>query len=168
MHMTLWKFWGFAVFVLLWFVIMAGHFAGLPKGGLLDAALSEAQVREALRILGEADGDMAGYHAWGTRTLDMIFPALLGAFLLTGLSRYVTQAFLLGLGALTLLYVVTDYYENWRSLQLLAGGDAFAANAWASLVKYLAVALPLGIVAAGLVRETYKTILVSLGRKRQN
>lgn len=168
MHMSLWKFWAFAVFTCIWFVITLDYFAELPDGGSLDLALTEAQVVQALAALDAGPEHIRAYHAWGTKTLDMVFPLLLVAFLLTGLSRYVTQAFLWGFGALAVLYGATDYWENWLTLQILAGGQAYAANAWASLLKYAFLVLPLGVVLAGLLRESYKAALVRIGQARQS
>lgn len=156
--MSLWKYWAFAVFTIIWFVIMADYFAGLPKGGNLDVAVTQGQVEAALAALTSEGGDWRAYHVWGTRTLDMLFPALLGAFLLTGLFRYVTPVFALGFGALVLGYVGVDYWENWTSLRLLETGEGVAANAWASLLKYLLLVVPLCIVLLGLVRETVKFV----------
>lgn len=167
MHMSLWKFWAFALFTGIWLVITWDYFAELPDGKSLDVAVTEAQVQAMLGAMVEQGDYALAYHARGTRTLDMVLPALLGAFLLTGLSRYVTQAFLFGFGGLVLLYVGVDYWENMLHLRLLAGEPVFGANAWVSLLKFGLLGVPLVIVLAGLVRESYKGSLVRIGRLRQ-
>lgn len=168
MHMSLWKFWALALFTSLWFVMTLDYFGELPAGGLLDLALTQAQVISALGALAAEGAHALEYHSWGTLTLDMVLPALLCAFMLTGLVRYVTKAFAIGLGALAVLYMWVDYWENLLSLQLLSGGRSFSANAWASALKFLFLLPPLAIVLTGLLRESYKAVLVHMGRRRRN
>jgi hypothetical protein len=168
--MSLSKFWAFLVFVVIWFVVMADYFRGLPAGGLLDLAVTEAQVRSALAALQAGEQDFRAYHAWGTGRLDMLAPAILGAFVLVGLRRYVIHTFFFVFGALAVAYVGVDYWENMLSLRLLGPEAAEADMVWnarASLMKYLLLAPPLIVVLLGVVRETVKAFRLRRATLRQ-
>ena len=137
---------------LLWFLGMAFYFSALPGGRGLDAALTQAQVLDALDLWSEAD---KAFHVTGTLYFDSVFPLALTALLLFGLRRYADGFAAHLLSGLTLVYLAADVIENLTTLELLLhdARDWAKTNAWASLVKYLSLILPLIVVLAGLWRE---------------
>ncbi|MEP3845674.1 MAG: hypothetical protein ABJM43_10090 [Paracoccaceae bacterium] len=139
-----------------WFAVMSGYFNGLPNARALDAQMTVSAVDHALSVWDEAARD---YHAYGTRTFDMIFPFQLSVVLWLGLMRFDGRLGQLKtvFGALIVVYLGADYIENFASLTLLQGdtGGVWIKVA-ASWVKYVSLLPVLCVVVFGTIKEAVR------------
>ena len=142
-----------------WFAVMSGYFNGLPNARALDAQMTVSAVNHALSVWDEAARD---YHAYGTRTFDMIFPFQLSVVLRLGLMRSDGRLGRLGqlktaFGVLIVVYLGADYIENFASLNLLQGGTwGVWVKVAASWVKYVSLLPVLCVVVFGTIKEAVR------------
>ncbi|MEO9514324.1 MAG: hypothetical protein ABJH45_14320 [Paracoccaceae bacterium] len=139
-----------------WFAVMSGYFKGLPNARALDAQMTVSAVNHALSVWDEAARD---YHAYGTRTFDMIFPFQLSVVLWLGVMRLNGRLGQLktAFGSLIAVYLGADYIENFASLNLLQG-DTWGVwvKVAASWVKYVSLLPVLCVVVFGTIREAVR------------